>query len=682
MLNNDLKDLVTKSQVARSGISESLCSNELTKPLDRFCAFEHRSVVTADAIELEESFLSLLFKVDLLSRGSEARLPQDTMEQMLCKQRQLVLTPRVDAPQLYRPKVQNFQIEDRLDQARPSSHYWKELLVAELNGQARETQKVVTHLLAGTCEDLEKRCQGIEEPLRKKEEERAALQHRNEVLSSETEQLREAYSKQESEINGIRQDLSLVEQESNEASSMIEERQTTIEALEEKIKNLKRDKDLDMSSLRSKYDQQDLELRTSIAYQVEQINNQQNELQKLKQELASRSETADSAAKQAEMRGNELSKSLAVVQQSLECEKEVVTAKTKEIALLTENGNGLRTKSTELENETKRLSTRISCLEEEATNAQTSHKQTLQSVSDLHEEVRFLSEQAESAQARLKQHLAATENELDQTRSEQAHGLRKKDNRIKELQDKLKRLSRELKDTSAQLQDARTLENNLVSMLGCDPQINQKYQSKGLSRKEDSNRTQVQNLDLDQVTQDVSDDDCLGESEIEADEGPQPPESEQSEQSASSASTTGPTPKRAKSSNSKPFKPPMRDVQTKGHSSGPFDPQSRAISSRMPLGEAQPRRLNPRSDSNLDRSMKFTRSLEQQRLPKQTDVNITASIGEQAPQDSDEENHEINVDFEGGNSGTGKAHKVGERADFSFLRDFVTQDFDDTTVEL
>ncbi|KAI9662167.1 MAG: hypothetical protein M1831_002863 [Alyxoria varia] len=685
MLNNDLKDLVTKSQAARSNISESLSANELTKPLDQFCAFEHQCAVTTDAIELEESLLSFLFNLDLQSRGSETRLPQGTLEQMLHKQRQLVLASRAATPQLSRPRVQTLQIEDELAEKRPSSHHWREMLISELDTRAKDTQTAVTRLLARTCEDLENRCHGIEEPLRRKEAERATLQHRHEVVSSELQQLREAYSEQESQMNLTRQDLSHFEQESKHASSIAEERQNTVKALEEQIKSLKRDRDQETSSLRSKYDQQDLELRTTIACQVEQINNQQNDLKALKQEFASQIEAAKETSERTQAREVELSESLASAQQSLASEEKAVTAKEQEIKLLKENGHDLSTKITALESEAERLTTRIHGLEEEATNAKDSHEHTLQSLRDLHEqEIQFLSEQAETAQANMKQHLAAIETELDQTRSEQADELRKKDSRIKELHDKLKRLSGELKDTSAQLHDAQALKNNLVSALGFNPENNQRGQSKELRGKITSDRTRPQNFDRDQPAQDLAEDaDLPLGSEIEQDEDTQPPESSSS---TSSASITGPTPKRARPSNAKPFKPPTREAHTR--TQGPVelsDAHARVPdTSRMPLREARPRHLNRRSDSLLDRSKKPTRpSEQQQRSSKQTQLATTAGVTEQSSEGSDEENYNIDLEAEGWDTDNGKARSsVSKKGDFSYLQDLRTQDFDGTTVEL
>lgn len=70
---------------------------------------------------------------------------------------------------------------------------WREMLQEHLNSEARSNQSALSRLFARACQDLETRCEDIEQPLRNERADHAALQKRY-------DQLQEIYAEQEAQM--------------------------------------------------------------------------------------------------------------------------------------------------------------------------------------------------------------------------------------------------------------------------------------------------------------------------------------------------------------------------------------------------------------------------------------------------------------------------------------------------
>ncbi|KAK5117493.1 hypothetical protein LTR85_008878 [Meristemomyces frigidus] len=474
---------------------------------------------------------------------------------------------------------------------------WREALDAHLASEAQTNQGALRMLFAKACQDLEVRCESVEQPLR-------AEQGRRAVLQEQYDQLNEAYAALEAETidRKLHYDTLEVERDQylrdvdvarDEAVGLLRQ----IRELEQVLQDSKTAADRRFAESQSAKDAADLQHATSIAKMEEEVEELKERATTMTRCLTSKAHELDT------LRADIVD--LRAANGDLRAEGERLNEALEEkLADVGSLQNTARENTAYL----ARLESELQTARDDLVKDRQAHEQNLQQMQEHHREIREaanashnelmdrLAAQQGEENANLERQLAILREESERVAEQHAAELAKCEEKSAEAEQQIDRLHRECKQKDQQIAEAHAMRSNLMAAMGIGPAMTLQTQASLPHRtRTSSTRTQL---------------------EQDSQLGPSPPtpasadgmESQIMDGRASFASNassghsrSGPTPKRAKPRKSFKAPSPAKPRLSIGARAGRANKNGRSTSKRQPLlamsANRSPGKAAPRTPS-------------------------------------------------------------------------------------
>ena len=190
--------MIPNCVLLRSQVLLALSSNELQEGIQRFLRVAPRGCFKEDKAQCCDTFtalqhralvsvtVSMLLTSALTAQSTEPGLPSSLAIALISKQQQLTFITsqcsRMAATSVH-PSVSLFE-QECTPSTGPHLHDWRDRLKSELESQSFYQRDSVIRSVAQICQELESRCETVEEPLRHE-------QGRSKELSAQVSQLQE-----------------------------------------------------------------------------------------------------------------------------------------------------------------------------------------------------------------------------------------------------------------------------------------------------------------------------------------------------------------------------------------------------------------------------------------------------------------------------------------------------------
>jgi predicted nucleic acid-binding Zn-ribbon protein len=452
---------------------------------DPLTALLHRNLVTAT--------ISMLLTAALTVQSAEPALPHSLAIALVSKQQKLTNIAIHDvpmAPPNAQPSISLFEQECTPSTGRPLED-WRNRLKSELESQSFYQRDSVIRSVAQICQELEIRCETVEEPLRIEKSKSEALTTRvsqlhNRVLTLESEAVdRRLY------IDGLEAEIGSAENEKNNIATKLEDLRTQFSSANRKADETLRVAQEDFSALELQYRsttltrEEDMELlkveRDQLASEVQRkesenmtlrqvhkeqigdLNREQNrlseEVQRIKDEKLSLSEVHEN-----------LESDFSNLKCGLEAERNTVSQQARELDILmgkgTEVEQCLRSTEAELEtvnNQLSELQSRhgehVRSSEEALRDLEARHKNDIEvATNKANKEYKHLSDELQDAIHDTKQATNAYEDSRRETQLLQTT--------INSLETNIQQLNDVCSKKDEELEELRTLRSRVLASMG------------------------------------------------------------------------------------------------------------------------------------------------------------------------------------------------------------------------
>lgn len=315
---------------------------------------------------------------------------------------------------------------------------WRETLEAHLASEAQANHSVLSRLFAQACQDLEARCESVEEPLRDEQSKRAALQE-------QYDQLNEAYATLEAqtierqlhcdslevERDQFLQDVDLAREEAEGLLHRISE-------LERNLRNSKDDGEVRIAELQKARNTADLEHAAAIAKKAEELEDLEDRVKAINISLTGKTNDLDKL--QVALHDSRVAKD--DLQSDVDRLKRDLEEKSAEV-------NALQNTARDNTAHLSKLDLELQTAKEDFAKAEQAHEHSLQQVQEHHKQIR---EAANASHNELMDRLAAEQGEAIANFERQLAVLREESEQVAEQQaTELLRREEEARDAEQQV---------------------------------------------------------------------------------------------------------------------------------------------------------------------------------------------------------------------------------------
>ena len=308
MLLKRLVDVVGESSQCRQGVISALSSFRYSQKVDRFLCSHTVAPTSAGALPycsrlvdhntnlLAKSFCALLLRSALAVESGEVQLPNNLVPGLLTRH---AASGSADAgcqscdrqASISRNRVLFVEVESTPDIA-CASLPWKEKLAMRLQVQAKDQQQAIITSFAEICQDLEKRCEGVEGPLRQEQEKLASLSTRHEQLGKAYGELEAQVMDRELRINVLEAEIESHGVQSDFASAENRNLLLRVEAAATALEHANEQAKTALAAAKRDRDQQELEHASTMACKQgahdkvsEELQQSHHELDELREQL-------------------------------------------------------------------------------------------------------------------------------------------------------------------------------------------------------------------------------------------------------------------------------------------------------------------------------------------------------------------------------------------------------------
>lgn len=412
--------------------------------------------------------ISLLLGLTISARPNEPVLPRLLATALIAKQRNLPHASKLclhagsipvgSAISLFQQESTPFTGQHLQD--------WRDRLKSELESQNSYQRDSIVRSVAQICQDLEIRCNTVEEPLRREKAKSQQLEQRVEELSEQVSSLESQAADDRFHLDGLEDEKLGLADEKDRISAKFDE-------LRLQLEKATRDADESLRSAQETFNTKELELRSAALVHEEQLRSREDEVRELSSTVSQVRESLEHTEEELRAFGErceDLQSRLGDTSRQLNDEREAKLRQSEEALVLKERAVNLeyqlQTTEAELEAVTRQLS-----------NLEVSHQELKQSSEDALRELEvkhttdldvvFTREKAECD--KLKSKLTETlhtsrqlEDEHSKTR-EELHTLR---NTCSVLEAKTHDLEILCEEQEEELEELRTLRKNVLASMG------------------------------------------------------------------------------------------------------------------------------------------------------------------------------------------------------------------------
>lgn len=585
-LCREIKKAAIDSPANRAAMIGAIVGTEVESLLqDSLSCQEHNNIQTQSAalVEAESTLCSLVLSIVLHEKGANSSFPLPLALGLVERQARLQTISGEPPPQKHLESKRISVIEQQSSQENPNlGSHWREGLTAELSRQAKLTYDSSVRLMARACEDLESRCESVEEPLRAEQARCQRVQHNLGSTEVKVEKLAKESQNLSNELSSLREQNAQAAEELSAASCHADEDLQRIEHLEQQLRQSEESMSQKLLETQQENEKRELGLRSTIARHVERLDSQDEEIVRLRQEAEDRNRDTLAEQKKADGCRESLLMSLKQVEDSLRNEER--------------NGKQLSEEKDRAETQKFAFEQRLATLEADLEASRLHHHELTDAGEQLVQEYEHKLKEAEERHRRdsneAKQEATARHTELEMSIRDAEETLSNakrdhtklveiKDEEIREEKRKLQNLCKVCREKDAELEEAQKMRLKLLSTLGMASERPKLFQNprRYSTRAFEDARTE----DMVHDEEDFNDD-LEPQHELQSSSG----------SSRSSSSKHGPTPKRPKPLQSTAFKIPTgRALALPAAETGPGSKQTRVgrqSHGQLPLQERSPNR--------------------------------------------------------------------------------------------
>ncbi len=458
-----------------------------------------------------------------------------------------------------------------------SSQNWRARLATDLEHETIHRRELLIRNVGLICQDLEDRCERIEEPLRLERAKVEDLMRRNDELTAQVASMEAEAAEQRAHSDSLKEQKHQLLSDVEKANSHNSEVVQRAEKLESMLRVSTANAEIAIASLRSDYNRMELEWRAKSCSKEEELEQCTIEMSRLTDELRALTESL-STEKLENSRLHTvttgLQKELQDTHDRLQSQSVALDQKNMAYDTLALREGELVTELESSRVELGKVTSELDLLKEEYKFRAASLEKEKENLSSRHQlELRTIAESNSEAMAGITARLKKAEidiNGLNESQSAKSEQIRQKDSAILQLQARLARSEKLCSAKDAELSEAKEMKHRLMAVIGGDSNALRSTAARPQQKCSIDNPT---NRTVAIASPDEDDMAVLNQSFGSA-----------------TSSRSGRTPKRVKSRTIKT--PVLRKLRPRMNVTVENSPRSRRFSDRAPLTALGDERLN------------------------------------------------------------------------------------------
>ena len=439
------------------GFLLALSSNDLQGPIQCFLrtSFEEpltnhhpgetcSTYIANSRRKLASAVVSLLLAAALTAQEDEVGISASLATALVNKQRMFSVVSfqckHDAAPTQERQPLSIFQ-ESCTPDNQSNGQNWKQRLSSELEQQTGFQRELVIRTVARVCQELEERCETVEEPLRQERRRVEDLQLQVTELSTRTSDLEGQAIDRKILVDGLEAGLTETETHLRQAQAENNELSNSVKDLRRQLEEANKQADQALRVAQDSFNIREIQLRTALLSKEEAVKQQESHIDDLNGKLECLQNDLSSA--------NDEHHHLSIVHESLnaECEelknelhleRQQNSQKAAEIANLTAKGTELAMNLQSVKRDLDDTTSQLKALETEHEELSCSSKKNLASLKLIHEsELQNVSNKAADTEEHLKNDAQQARDafvELEQIHEASLQDLEIKDATISDLE--------------------------------------------------------------------------------------------------------------------------------------------------------------------------------------------------------------------------------------------------------
>ncbi|KAL5117753.1 hypothetical protein ACEQ8H_004363 [Pleosporales sp. CAS-2024a] len=222
--------------------------------------------------QMTSATIALLLTLALTTQSTDGAMPLELSIALITRQRKLSVTQSPCAHRVSYPEhftVSLFQ-QKNTPYTGQHLHDWRERLKSDIESQTSFQQDSIVRSVAQICQDLETRCNTVEEPLRREREKTQELERRQMALNERITSLEVQAADNQFHSEGLEDEKLLLSDERDEAVAQLKR-------LEADIDEANRQADALLRQVREDYDAKQTELQSTLITLEDKIHCLENE---------------------------------------------------------------------------------------------------------------------------------------------------------------------------------------------------------------------------------------------------------------------------------------------------------------------------------------------------------------------------------------------------------------------
>ena len=316
---------------------------------------------------------SLLLNLIISTQPGELSLPQSLASALITKQRKLAHVSKQCSHLATVSNGPSVSLFEQRSTPFTGQHLqdWKNRLESELESQNSYQRDSIVRSIAQICQDLETRCNTVEEPLRREKARSRELEQRVEELSEQVLSLESQAADDRFHLDGLEDEKLSIADEKEQISAKLNELQLQLE-------RVNRDAEEALRTAQEDFKAKELELRSTILNHEGHLNTRENDIQELNGTMSHVRATLEHTEEELRALGEryeDLQTRLGGVSRQLDEEREVKSRQSEEILQLKERG-------IHLEQQLQSTETELEVITGQLSNLQVSHQELKQASED------------------------------------------------------------------------------------------------------------------------------------------------------------------------------------------------------------------------------------------------------------------------------------------------------------
>jgi chromosome segregation ATPase len=420
------------------------------------------------------------------ARPEEPSLPPQLISGLIARQRKLPYIPRQCSHAAINPNGISISLFQQESTPYTGQHLqdWRNRLKSELESQNSYQRDSIVRSVAQICQDLETRCNTVEEPLRREKARSQELEQRVEELSEQVSSLESQAADDRFHLDGLEDEKLGLADEKDRISAKLDE-------LRMQFEEANRDADETLRNVREEFNARELELRSTILNHEDQLQTGERTVRELNGTLSDIKNSLEHTEEELRALGQryeDLQTRMGDTSRQLNHEREAKFRQSEEILKLKEHSINLEHQLQTTESELEAITGQLSDLEVSHQELRQSSDEALRNLEAKHTaDMEAAATRAEEECDKLNSKLTDTvqinrqlKDAHDKTRKE-LHALQ---NTFSTLETKTQELDILCGEQEEELEELRTLRRNVLASMGLATQNPLAIRSASRSQKD------------------------------------------------------------------------------------------------------------------------------------------------------------------------------------------------------